>query len=159
MSFSHELIANRQIKWAKLLRDRIFEKIAIYKSAKDPVSVDLITIPVCKSSLLLQFHHDILAQQMTILDMNLFQKIEIAEMLSFAKTQDDEAAPNLKVFTEHFNKMSFWVRTQILRQTKNKNREKYLEKFISIMESLLGYSNFNSYFSLFAALQSPVISR
>lgn len=49
-----------------------------------------------------------IAEQMTLLDAELFQKIEIPEVLIWAKEQCEERSPNLTRFTEHFNKMSYW---------------------------------------------------
>lgn len=49
-----------------------------------------------------------IAEQMTLLDAELFQKIEIPEVLIWAQEQCEERSPNLTKFTEHFNKMSYW---------------------------------------------------
>lgn len=49
-----------------------------------------------------------IAEQMTLLDAELFQKIEIPEVLIWAQEQCEERSPNLTRFTEHFNKMSYW---------------------------------------------------
>lgn len=45
---------------------------------------------------------------MTILDAELFQKIEIPEVLLWSQQQCEEKSPNLTLFTAHFNKLSFW---------------------------------------------------
>ena len=45
---------------------------------------------------------------MTLLDAELFLKIEIPEVLIWAQEQNEERSPNLTKFTEHFNKMSYW---------------------------------------------------
>lgn len=49
-----------------------------------------------------------IAEQMTLLDAELFAKIEIPEVLIWAQEQCEERSPNLTRFTEHFNKMSYW---------------------------------------------------
>lgn len=94
---------------------------------------------------LLDFKALEIAKQMTLLDAELFQKIEIPEVLIFAKDQCEEKSPNLNKFTEHFNKMSYWVRSKILMLTCAKEREKYVEKFIKIMSHLKKIHNYNSY--------------
>jgi Rap guanine nucleotide exchange factor 1 len=99
------------------------------------------------------------AEQMTLLDADLFQKIEIPEVLIWAKEQCEERSPNLKLFTEHFNKMSYWARSQILKQEDAKDREKYVLKFIKIMKNLRKINNFNSYLALLSALLSAAITR
>lgn len=46
---------------------------------------------------------------MTILDAELFHKIEIPEVLVWAREQNEERSPNLTLFTAHFNKLSYWL--------------------------------------------------
>lgn len=110
---------------------------------------------------------------MTILDAELFQKIEIPEVLVWAREQNEERSPNLALFTAHFNNLSYWwekgktqknnfrphhqknsfrARTQILKQNDAKDREKYVMKFIKIMKHLRKINNYNSYLALLSAL-------
>ena len=63
---------------------------------------------VCRQALLLDFKSEQIAEQMTLLDAELFLKIEIPEVLIWAQEQNEERSPNLTRFTEHFNKMSYW---------------------------------------------------
>jgi Rap guanine nucleotide exchange factor 1 len=56
----------------------------------------------------MEFKSDQVAEQMTLLDSELFMKIEIPEVLIWAQEQNEERSPNLTQFTEHFNKMSYW---------------------------------------------------
>jgi Rap guanine nucleotide exchange factor 1 len=99
-----------------------------------------------------------LAHQMTLLDMDMFQSIHTSEMLNCVSPKGGNA-PNLKQFTEHFNKMSYWARTQILLQEDHKIREKYMLKFIRIMQFLRECNNFNSFLALLCALRSTDIIR
>ncbi len=55
-------------------------------------------------------------------------------MLWWAQEQKEEKSPNLAAFTEHFNKMSYWVRTIVIQQAEQRDREKYVQKFIKIMK-------------------------
>ena len=61
-----------------------------------------------RTSTLLEFKTEQIAEQMTLLDAELFMKIEIPEVLIWAQEQNEERSPNLTRFTEHFNKMSYW---------------------------------------------------
>jgi Rap guanine nucleotide exchange factor 1 len=61
-----------------------------------------------RQALLLDFKSEQIAEQMTLLDAELFMKIEIPEVLIWAQEQNEERSPNLTRFTEHFNKMSYW---------------------------------------------------
>lgn len=63
---------------------------------------------VYRQSSLLDFKSEHIAEQMTLLDSELFMKIEIPEVLIWAQEQNEERSPNLTRFTEHFNKMSYW---------------------------------------------------
>jgi len=63
---------------------------------------------VCRQAVLLDFKSEQIAEQMTLLDAELFLKIEIPEVLIWAQEQNEERSPNLTRFTEHFNKMSYW---------------------------------------------------
>lgn len=121
-------------------------------------STDMFSIVSAQPSLL-DFKAMEIAKQMTLLDAELFQKIEIPEVLMFAKDQCEEKSPNLNKFTEHFNKMSYWVRSKILTLNCAKEREKYVEKFIKIMSHLKKIHNYNSYLALLSALDSAPIRR
>lgn len=57
---------------------------------------------------MLDFKSEHLAEQMTLLDAELFMNIEIPEVLNWVQEQNEEKSPNLTLFTEHFNKMSYW---------------------------------------------------
>ncbi|XP_073834083.1 C3G guanyl-nucleotide exchange factor isoform X3 [Musca autumnalis] len=160
VEFVYELVCSGQLCLAKLLRKQIVEKVNIYKESRLPAypSTDMFsTVSVPPS--LLDFKANEIAKQMTLLDAELFQKIEIPEVLIFAKDQCEEKSPNLNKFTEHFNKMSYWVRSKILMLNCAKEREKYVEKFIKIMSHLKKIHNYNSYLALLSALDSAPIRR
>ncbi|CAG2195028.1 GRF2 [Mytilus edulis] len=143
MDLVFELLCQGDLMLAKILRKKIIEKCEskqttadIFPSMTIMSSISLQTSP---SDMLHVKSHDI-AEQMTLIDAELFHKIEIPEVLLWAKEQSEEQSPNLTTFTEHFNKMSYWVRTRILTQEEAKDREKYFMKFIKVMRvSILNY--------------------
>ena len=100
-----------------------------------------------------------LAEQMTLLDAQLFLRLDSAELILWVQEQNEDKSPNLTKFTEHFNNMSFWCRTKILQQEDSKDREKLVSKFIKIMKELRKHNNFNSYLALLSALDSAPIRR
>lgn len=162
IEFMHQLICSGQLVCAKLLRGQILKKIDMFKQQKwqaiNPAMLPSRAVVTCPPTLL-ELKPDQLAQQMTLLDAELFQKIDIPEVLIWAQEQCEERSPNLTQFTEHFNKMSYWARSQILRQEDAKDRERYLTKFIKIMKQLRKYNNYNSYLALLSALDSAPIRR
>ncbi|XP_058977703.1 guanine nucleotide-releasing factor 2 isoform X2 [Musca domestica] len=160
VEFVYELVCAGELYCAKLLHNKFVEKFNIYNESRMPAypSTDMFSIVSAQPSLL-DFKAMEIAKQMTLLDAELFQKIEIPEVLMFAKDQCEEKSPNLNKFTEHFNKMSYWVRSKILTLNCAKEREKYVEKFIKIMSHLKKIHNYNSYLALLSALDSAPIRR
>uniref|UniRef100_A0A183EEK1 Ras-GEF domain-containing protein n=1 Tax=Gongylonema pulchrum TaxID=637853 RepID=A0A183EEK1_9BILA len=105
------------------------------------------------------FRSVLIAKQMTYLDAELFHLIEPAEMLWWAQEQNEKKSPNLCRFTEHFNKVSYWVRTLVLESNEQRTREKVMMKFIKIMKQLRAMGNYNSYLAILSALDSGPIQR
>ncbi|XP_033642954.1 rap guanine nucleotide exchange factor 1-like [Asterias rubens] len=161
MDLVFQLLCDGELMLAKILRDKVLTKIennklALQLSNKLPLSG--LGVSVMKATLL-DFSSQEIAEQMTILDAELFQKIEIPEVLLWAKEQSEELSPNLTIFTEHFNKMSFWARSLILQENRPQDREKLVTKFIKTMKYLRKLNNFNSYLAILSALDSAPIRR
>ncbi|XP_017850278.1 guanine nucleotide-releasing factor 2 [Drosophila busckii] len=163
VEFVYQLVCSGQLYLAKLLRNKFVEKVTLFKDQRScaympelgPSSSSTGTAQLS----LLDLKSLEIAEQMTLLDAELFMKIEIPEVLLFAKDQCEEKSPNLNKFTEHFNKMSFWARSKILRLHDTKEREKHVNKFIKIMKHLRKMNNYNSYLALLSALDSGPIRR
>ncbi|CAL1536377.1 unnamed protein product [Lymnaea stagnalis] len=164
MTLVYDLICEGALNLARLLRRKLLEKCE-KKQADTLDSQQTTANPVqsmelsSSSSDLLSFKAHDIAEQMTLLDAQLFQKIEIPEVLMWARAQSEELSPHLTTFTEHFNKMSYWCRTRILTQDDPREREKYLMKFIKIMRHLRKLHNFNSYLAILSALDSAPVAR
>ncbi|XP_050101033.1 guanine nucleotide-releasing factor 2 isoform X2 [Anopheles aquasalis] len=160
MNFKYQLVSAGHLHMAKLLRVKLIEKVLIFKQ-KATLTIQTLASRAVMTSLpsLLDLKSAEIAEQMTLLDAELFQKIEIPEVLIWAQEQCEERSPNLTRFTEHFNKMSYWARTQILSQNDSKDREKHVIKFIKIMKHLRKINNYNSYLALLSALDSAPIRR
>lgn len=173
VEFVYQLVCSGQLYLAKLLRNKFVEKVTLYKEPKvygfiggGGLELELgggssgsISGSAGGGPSLLDLKSLEIAEQMTLLDAELFQKIEIPEVLLFAKDQCEEKSPNLNKFTEHFNKMSYWARSKILRLQDAKEREKHVNKFIKIMKHLRKMNNYNSYLALLSALDSGPIRR
>lgn len=159
MDFVYHLLESGDLTMAKVLRLIILDKYnnkQLYYSMNNLLSSQNI---YTRQSCLIDFKSDHVAEQMTLLDSELFMKIEIPEVLIWAQEQNEERSPNLTRFTEHFNKMSYWARSRILEQNDAKDRERYVVKFIKIMKHLRKINNFNSYLALLSALDSAPIRR
>ncbi|CAG5095229.1 Similar to C3G: Guanine nucleotide-releasing factor 2 (Drosophila melanogaster), partial [Cotesia congregata] len=161
MEFVQQLVCSGDLTMAKALRVKILEKHALKQLQSAQPILSSLSVSTKQASLL-DFKSEQIAEQMTLLDAELFMKIEIPEVLIWAQEQNEERSPNLTRFTEHFNKMSYWARSRILEhrmENEAKDREKYVVKFIKIMKHLRKINNFNSYLALLSALDSAPIRR
>lgn len=108
MDFVQQLISCGELTLAKALRVKHLEKHET-KLRSIALTNYQSSVTLCpRSYSLLDFKSEQIAEQMTLLDADLFMKIEIPEVLIWAQEQNEERSPNLTRFTEHFNKMSYW---------------------------------------------------
>ncbi|XP_042334393.1 rap guanine nucleotide exchange factor 1 isoform X7 [Sceloporus undulatus] len=161
MDLVFRLVCNGELSLARVLRKNILDKvdqkrILRYTNSIKPLAARWVA---ARPGTLHDFHSHEIAEQLTLLDAELFYKIEIPEVLLWAKEQNEEKSPNLTQFTEHFNNMSYWVRSIIMQQEKAQDRERLLLKFIKIMKHLRKLNNFNSYLAILSALDSAPIRR
>ncbi|CAG9861022.1 unnamed protein product [Phyllotreta striolata] len=159
MNFVQQLISCGELTLAKALRVKHLQRHEAKQQYMKFTNVVTSLSLHNRNSTLLDFKSEQIAEQMTLLDADLFMKIEIPEVLIWAQEQNEERSPNLTRFTEHFNKMSYWARTKILTAEGKDTREKYFAKFIKIMKHLRKINNFNSYLALLSALDSAPVRR
>ncbi|XP_053863412.1 rap guanine nucleotide exchange factor 1 isoform X4 [Malaclemys terrapin pileata] len=161
MDLVFRLVCNGELSLARVLRKNILDKVDQKKMLRYANSIKPLAARgvAARPGTLHDFHSHEIAEQLTLLDAELFYKIEIPEVLLWAKEQNEEKSPNLTQFTEHFNNMSYWVRSIIMLQEKPQDRERLLLKFIKIMKHLRKLNNFNSYLAILSALDSAPIRR
>ncbi|XP_076211570.1 rap guanine nucleotide exchange factor 1 isoform X6 [Aptenodytes patagonicus] len=161
MDLVFRLVCNGELSLARVLRKNILDKVDQKKMLSYANSIKPLAARgvAARPGTLHDFHSHEIAEQLTLLDAELFYKIEIPEVLLWAKEQNEEKSPNLTQFTEHFNNMSYWVRSIIMLQEKAQDRERLLLKFIKIMKHLRKLNNFNSYLAILSALDSAPIRR
>ncbi|XP_043914524.1 rap guanine nucleotide exchange factor 1 [Protopterus annectens] len=161
MDLVFRLVCNGELSLARVLRNKNLEKVEQKRLLRCVYSSRTLASKgvAARPGTLHDFHSHEIADQLTLLDAELFYKIEIPEVLLWAKEQNEEKSPNLTQFTEHFNNMSYWVRSIIILQEKAQDRERLLLKFIKIMKHLRKLNNFNSYLAILSALDSAPIRR
>lgn len=187
--FVYELLLDDELQLARLLRKKLITKLdkkRLQEQEKETENLHKLSSNISKKTSHLDFgdHANVkiqitpylnsftkrtqnlldfksvdLAEQMTLIDLNLFLKIELSEVLLWSTKQNEEFSPNLIQFTEHFNKISYWARSRILEHENPKEREKYIIKFLKIMKHLRKMNNFNSYLSILSAVDSGPIQR
>lgn len=156
----YRLLVNGHVVLGKILRDKMLPKCENYYRSRSlsgfvhPVFPD----PTQKYTVL-DFHAEELAKQLTLIDAKNFHNIEIPEILAWGKEQKEELSPNLCIFTEHFNKVSYWCRTHVLSFEKQRDRELVYLKFLKIMKHLRRFNDFNSLFGILSALDCSAVRR
>jgi Rap guanine nucleotide exchange factor 1 len=158
-----QLVCDGELMLARTMRKKVLEKCEHHRrklksNQKEKLLSDYHLTVKCHK--LTDFKSEAIAEQMTLLDAELFQKIEIPEVLLWAREQSEESCPNLTKFTEHFNKMSYWCRTRILEHHEDpRERERHFKKLIKIMQHLRRLNNFNSYLAILSAVDSAPVRR
>jgi hypothetical protein len=150
----HRLLNQGELSIAKDLRDGIVDYCLKIEVNPMPTYV-----PEKSESDLFEFKSTDIAQQMCVLDTDYFVKIELPEVLRWAKEQSESLCPNLSRFISHFNDMSFWVRTLVIREHRQQEREKLYKKFLKIMRILRKLNNFSSFLAIMSALDSTPVRR
>lgn len=108
MNFVQQLISCGELTLAKALRVKLLQRHEAKQLATKYTNIVATLSLSARNFTLLDFKSEQIAEQMTLLDAELFMKIEIPEVLIWAQEQNEERSPNLTRFTEHFNKMSYW---------------------------------------------------
>ncbi|XP_013883598.1 rap guanine nucleotide exchange factor 1 [Austrofundulus limnaeus] len=162
MDLVFSLLVGGELRLAHLLHSNILSKMEKrWKLLCSPQSLCPLAAKgvAARPGTLLDFRSQDLAEQLTLLDSQLFYKIELPEVLLWSKEQNEERSPHLTEFTQHFNNVSFWVRSVIILQDKPQDRERLLLKFLKILKHLRKLNNFNSYLSILSALDSAPLRR
>ncbi|XP_023249148.1 rap guanine nucleotide exchange factor 1-like [Seriola lalandi dorsalis] len=111
MDLVFSLLIGGELGPAHLLRSNILSKMEQkWQRIGSPQSLRPLAARgvAARPGTLLDFRSQDLAEQLTLLDSELFYKIELPEVLLWSKEQNEEKSPNLTEFTQHFNNVSFW---------------------------------------------------
>ncbi|CAF5080946.1 unnamed protein product [Rotaria magnacalcarata] len=136
-NFVTNLLRHGELQLGKLLRRKSLERFNKSDIANEQSQQDIVLIKSSISSkraTLLDFRSIEISEQLTLLDSELFLKIQLSEILYMSIEKGEDYSPNLAAFTEHFNNISYWVRTRILEQNSQRQREVYFEKFLKILK-------------------------
>eukprot|EP01112_Ceratiomyxa_fruticulosa_P016097 TRINITY_DN4828_c0_g4_i1.p1 TRINITY_DN4828_c0_g4~~TRINITY_DN4828_c0_g4_i1.p1 ORF type:complete len:1215 (+),score=257.42 TRINITY_DN4828_c0_g4_i1:149-3793(+) len=112
-------------------------------------------------SLFALFETQVIAENMTLLEFELFKSIQPQELLSqsWVKRGKETNSPNVLRFIDHFNKVSRWVVTQVVRYHKLKDRIYMIKKMIVLAEEFLKIHNFSGAMEILAGLSNASVSR
>jgi hypothetical protein len=105
------LIRHGELQLGKLLRKKSLERFTKFPINFDQSQQDIVLIQnsiSSKRATLLDFHASDISEQLTLVDSELFLKIQLSEILYMSIEKGEEYSPNLAAFTEHFNNISYW---------------------------------------------------
>lgn len=159
--FEYKLLSKGDLKLALYFRKKLSEKLELRKSHQVTAEYPghYLALRDQRQYTLLDFKSSEIADQMTLLDSELFSKFGIPELLYYSREQNEEQCPNLATFAMQINRMSSWVKTQILKSNPQ-DREKYYKRFIKIMKHLRRVNNnFNSCIAILSGLESTDVRR
>jgi son of sevenless-like protein len=102
-----------------------------------------------------------IARQMTLIDYDHFSKIEPKECLnqSWNKEHRTVKAPNINNMIQHFNLVSNWVGTEIVRVEELEKRTKKMQTFVELADMCLKLNNYNAVFCIMSGLALAAIHR
>ena len=103
-----------------------------------------------------------LAEQLALHEAALLRAVMPSELqgLAFAKpATKHERAPNVQLLITHFNRMSRWVCTQVVKQATPRDRARCLRLFIDFARLCHELGNYNAVMEIVAALNSAALYR
>ena len=114
-------------------------------------------------SMLMQYSSDDIAEQLCLVDSQLYQSIHPIEFLNYIwrkKGEEDEyPTPMLDRFISRFDNESYWVATEICDAKDLKKRTQILTQFILVAKKCIDSNNFFSAFSLLGGLSMLPVER
>ncbi|XP_032659338.1 rap guanine nucleotide exchange factor 2 isoform X6 [Chelonoidis abingdonii] len=109
---------------------------------------------------LLQLSTVEMAAQLSMRNFELFRNIEPTEYIDdLFKLKSKTNCANLKKFEEVINQETFWVASEILRETNQLKRMKIIKHFIKIALHCRECKNFNSMFAIISGLNLAPVAR
>ncbi|KAH1012291.1 hypothetical protein HUJ05_011472 [Dendroctonus ponderosae] len=105
------------------------------------------------------FDSTTVAQQLTMIDKDLFLKVSPSELSNLLWQQSCQNAPNVGAMIAFSHRISCLTASEILRHDTEKTRARLMARFINIANKCHRISNFHSCRSVLSGLQSPAIFR
>lgn len=158
LNFVEGILAEDQWKLAKTIRKSIYR---MKKGGNKDEQTNLTIGSVPLKLGIFSYSNEDIAQQLTLLDFQLFQKIGPTELLNQAWNKSDGhiKAPNILHLTSRFNSIAFWVACCILEGPDAKQRAAIMTKFIEIAQYLLQLNNYSTTMAFIAGFNKSSILR
>jgi hypothetical protein len=109
----------------------------------------------------LKWHPEEIARQLTLLEYELYRRVQLPELMNqnWTRAAAHELSPNLTTLIAHFNRISQWVQTTILRHIDAKLRARIVTHFVDVAKYLAALQNYDGVMQFMAAFQSASVSR
>ncbi len=108
---------------------------------------------------LLDLNTDEIAEQITLVEHQLFRAIDPIELLNQNWNKHPELSPHVIEYIQWFNKMCQWASTAIIKEDNPESRAVIVAKFIRIADRLAQLNNFNGLMEILASLEGSSIRR
>ncbi|KAJ3439061.1 guanine nucleotide exchange factor [Anaeramoeba flamelloides] len=101
------------------------------------------------------------ARQLTLIEMEYFQNIQLNELLKIAwsKKDKEKRAPNVIKMIQRFNKCSIWISNCVLSNEKVSHRTAMIEQCIEIAQECKLIGNFNGIMEIISGLHRASVAR
>jgi len=102
-----------------------------------------------------------LAEQLTLIERNMFRAIKEREFLNlnWKRPENKRNSRHIVKMVERFNKVSYWVATRIVRELDQKRRTSLLKRFIILAEKCAELNNYNTLMEILAGLNLHPVQR
>eukprot|EP00049_Salpingoeca_infusionum_P004574 m.81089 g.81089 ORF g.81089 m.81089 type:complete len:1416 (+) comp12623_c1_seq2:371-4618(+) len=97
------------------------------------------------------------AQDLTLMDFELFEKVTVAEVLEWRKTQTN--SPSVSAMVARFNTVSNWVATRIVSVKRLRDRAKVFKFMVALCKRLKELQSFNMLLAVLSGLNSASVYR
>jgi len=116
-------------------------------------------LPEMQFTDILKYGSGAIAKQMTLIDFEIVSAMNVTDLRNKILHPDVGKWESVSNCSSHFNKMSFWVATQIIIAPNCKTRAEIIEKFISISAKLYKYRNFHGVYQVLSGLRNVNVRR
>jgi len=102
-----------------------------------------------------------IAKQLTLIEFDIFSKIQSNEFLNqaWSKEKTFHLAPNIRAAIDRFNLVTKWVSTIILKEEKIRTRTKVMSKLLKVAKFLKTFSNYHTLMAILSGLADMPIYR
>eukprot|EP01113_Clastostelium_recurvatum_P031889 TRINITY_DN4032_c0_g1_i8.p1 TRINITY_DN4032_c0_g1~~TRINITY_DN4032_c0_g1_i8.p1 ORF type:complete len:1665 (+),score=458.48 TRINITY_DN4032_c0_g1_i8:252-5246(+) len=147
----------------KVLGSKVNE-VTAKRKAMQVTALDFLQMQEAKmspSTLFMTLNVSDIAQQLTIIEFDLFCRIQPSELFNQAWNGKvaKHKAPHILALIQRTNRLSFWIASLLLWQSNATSRLKMLNKLLNVAQALREINNFNSLMGIVAGLSMAPINR